>query len=1288
MIGLSFFLVGIVGVFCVVKHDGCYPSPYRSYDGTCNNVRHPLWGSAFSPYLHTSHDRKSDKNFPNSAKIVETLNTLNKPLHHDHITGILGLWADLISRDLSQPILMPEGLLNGATGYLDASSIYGVADEQVDRIKSHHGYININACDLCQSGSGIGVLYSLFYKEHNRIVDELTKLNRAWPEDILFEETRKIVSAQIQHITFNEFLPIVLQENDWGLPLKTRGFHNDYSSSVEAGTIYEAAITSLNVIPSVVPPNLSITNETGTLSDSGFVGILQSSFLTPAKMPNLNFNKFRGYPSASQILDQSRHNQAASYIEQVKECTGEYISDFSQILFVSEENRKLLSTLYSDVSQIDLLIGGMLESPLHGALVGPTFACLLSKQFNLLKVHDRFWYENDLPPATFSSEQLTELRKVTLGGLICQNIKSLPSIQPKVFLQEDPFLNAGVSCDHHSKMDLIAWKNVENRIDEQGPLLTMDLVKQALKKAEEDVARRQRQEYVVYVNHGTVDPKSPIGTAAAFSKPNRMALTMANNSVLFEYASQELMAFMVAKQRRRRQLDGDNVIGFDLSVKDVFSDLDITDLFPPSIRHEEPECHEENGPCDPRSPYRSFTGQCNNLERPRLGRSLTTFARLLPSVYENGISSPRSTSVTGAPLPSARLVSSMIHADISYLHKRYTLMLMQFAQFVDHDITFTPSHRGFFASIPDCRSCDSALTVHPECMPIPVPIGDPFFPQRNISTGERFCLSFMRSLPGQQQLGPREQINQNSAYLDASQVYGENSCLARELRGYGGRLNVTTHPTRGKDLLPVSPIHPECKAPSGYCFIAGDGRASEQPGLTSIHTVYMREHNRLVEGLRKINLHWGDEKLYQTARKIAIASYQHVLYNEFLPRLLGWNAINLYGLKLQNHGYYKGYSRTCNPNIVTEFASAAYRIGHSLLRPHMPRMSPAFTPVEPSILLRNTFFNPDIIYQPHMIDEIMRGLSATPMESLDQFITGEISNHLFEDRRIPHSGMDLPALNIQRARDHGIPPYNEYRSLCNLKRATSWEDLSREIPMEVIKRLKVIYPTVNDIDLFPGGLSERPLQGGLVGPTFACIIGLQFRQLRKCDRFWYENEDAVVRFTEAQLAEIRKTTLSKVVCDNLDVPSEIQRSVFDQPSDFLNPRVSCHSLPSIDLKAWRETVQKGCQIAGRSVPVGESAIPTPCTSCICTSEGPQCASLRVTDCGRLLREAGQDAVLRDEVCASQCSPFLTDTVTVSLTTRRPRTRVRDFIPAGLLPPPLQVKRRPSLRSFISEFPHF
>ncbi|CAG2066812.1 unnamed protein product, partial [Timema podura] len=173
-------------------------------------------------------------------------------------------------------------------------------------------------------------------------------------------------------------------------------------------------------------------------------------------------------------------------------------------------------------------------------------------------------------------------------------------------------------------------------------------------------------------------------------------------------------------------------------------------------------------------------------------------------------------------------------------------------------------------------------------------------------------------------------------------------------------------------------------------------------------------------------------------------------------------------------------------------------------------------------------------------------------------------------------------------------------------------------------------------------MSERPVQGGLVGPTFACIIGIQFRQLRKCDRFWvpgfsnqsvlsksnrkYENEDQGVRFTEAQLGEIRKATLAKLLCENMDVASDIQRAALDQPSDFLtasyypfrlyayelttlvvlrmrsNPRVPCRSLPEIDLSAWRETPQ-GCQIGGRSVAVGGSGFPTPCTSCVCTAEG-------------------------------------------------------------------------------------
>lgn len=637
-------------------------------------------------------------------------------------------------------------------------------------------------------------------------------------------------------------------------------------------------------------------------------------------------------------------------------------------------------------------------------------------------------------------------------------------------------------------------------------------------------------------------------------------------------------------------------------LSDNLQNVDIASLIPPQTLNDN-QC-DELGPCDPSSPYRTYTGHCNNMRNPQWGKSLTTFARLLPSVYDDGISKPRIKGVTGDLLPNPRVISTLIHPDISNLHNRYTLMTMQFAQILDHDLTMTPIHKGFFESIPNCRSCDSPRTVHPECNPFPIPSGDHYYPEVNISSGERLCFPFMRSLPGQQRLGPREQINQNTAFLDASEIYGENPCVINGLKGSAGDMNFTTHPIRGKHLLPQSDKHPECKSPTNQCFIAGDGRASEQPGLTALHTIFMREHNRISQILRRINPHWNMEKLFEQTRRIIIAVNQHITYNEFLPRVLSWNAMNLYGLKLLPQGYYKEYNPTCNPAIFTEFAAAAFRIGHSLLRPHIPRVSETYQVVEPPLLLRDGFFKTDIFMEhPGLVDEIARGLVSTPMETLDQFITGEVTNHLFEDRKIPFSGIDLISLNIQRARDHGIPSYNNYRALCNLKRATTFEDLAREIPTEVIIRLKRLYATVDDIDLFPGGMSERPLQGGLVGPTFACIIATQFRQLRKCDRHWYESADPVVRFTEQQLAEIRKITLGKIICENMDGPAEMQRAAFDLPSNFLNPRIPCESHPGIDLSAWRENTGSGCIIGDRHVQVGQSSFPTPCTSCVCTNEG-------------------------------------------------------------------------------------
>ena len=238
--------------------------------------------------------------------------------------------------------------------------------------------------------------------------------------------------------------------------------------------------------------------------------------------------------------------------------------------------------------------------------------------------------------------------------------------------------------------------------------------------------------------------------------------------------------------------------------------------------------------------------------------------------------------------------------------------------------------------------------------------------------------------------------------------------------------------------------------------------------------------------------------------------------------------------------------------------------------------------------------------------------------------------------------------------------------------------------------MKQIYFSVEDIDLFTGGLSEVPLKGALVGPTFACIIGIQFQKAKKCDRFWYETSDAAVRFTESQLTEIRKATLAKIVCENADVVNKIQKSAFDQYHEFLNERVPCRSLPQINLQLWKDEAHK-CKVDGIDIPLGASRRISPCTSCTCTRENAQCQSLRVNNCRQLISEVGVEAVRRDNICKTQCTFALNSPSPVnsivnegSLTAPLPPTPQRPVPPLANVPQrpgvPVPVRQlRPPLR---------
>jgi len=940
-----------------------------------------------------------------------------------------------------------------------------------------------------------------------------------------------------------------------------------------------------------------------------------------------------GLDLAAQLIQQGRDHGVAGYNEWRKFCGLERAANFRDLADVMAPTVvQALQRVYSHVDDIDLFTGGLAETANVGALVGPTFGCLMGRQFHYLKRGDRYWYENDVPPSSYARDQLAELRKTSLARIICDNADAIEFMQPNVLLQSDEFLNARMECarDTLDRVNLDRWRQLSPNF-----VVPDEMLHESIERAKRDLGEMRHTEWNLHEAHMAADPKSASGSAYAFMRPKRQAQDISNTSMVLQFASQRFINNFLNGNALKDRESG-SVAPRDIhELVQVLPNIDVSDVMEiPSVF----ECDEQTLPCDHTTKFRTSTGWCNNLNNPGFGKAVRALNRLVRPHYGDGLMSPRERTIAGQTLPSPRLISVNIHNDVSAPHVRYNLMMMQWGQFIDHDITFTPVNKGFGDSILDCRRCDAALTVHPECLPIPVPENDPFFPRRNVSSGQLFCLPFTRSMPGQLTLGYREQMNQVTAYMDASHTYGSDKCEQRELRSFvGGRLNATRHPTRGKDLLPVEGAHKneECKSASGVCFTGGDSRASEQPGLVVMHTLLMREHNRIVDYLARINPHWNDEQLFQNGRRILSALNQHVTYNEFLPRVLGWNAINLYGLNLNSEGYYKGYDAYCDASIVNEFSTAAFRFGHSLLKPKLIRMDNAYQHKGPDINLKDTFFNPDPLYEPGMIDQVIRGLATTSMETLDQFITEEVTNHLFEDKKIPHSGLDLVALNLQRGRDHGLAPYNQYRALCNLTFARDFGDLTREISPPILERLRRTYGSVEDIDLFTGGLAETPLHGGLVGPTFGCIIGIQFRALKRCDRFWYENEDPLVRFTEAQLAEIRKTTLAKMVCDNCDQVDVAQRSLFDLPDPFLNPRVKCDSMKSVDLDLWKERVS--CSVGSLTIDIGSAERVSPCVMCTCTKEGPVCQSLKIDNCFHLANSYSPEDILNDHVCKVQCA---------------------------------------------------
>ncbi|MCP4138866.1 MAG: peroxidase [Chloroflexi bacterium] len=527
-----------------------------------------------------------------------------------------------------------------------------------------------------------------------------------------------------------------------------------------------------------------------------------------------------------------------------------------------------------------------------------------------------------------------------------------------------------------------------------------------------------------------------------------------------------------------------------------------------------------------RSPEaQTLDGYGNNAIAPEWGSIGQQFLRLSDVDYADGISAP-----TGTNRPSPRVVSNALSAAPAGgipNARGFTAFTHAWGQFIDHDIVLSkPASSG-------------------ESLSIIVPPGDPWFDPSNTGTVTmQTTRSSYDARTGISTNNPREQFNSITAFIDGSQIYGVDDERSAALREFlGGRLR-----TSAGNLLPFNTngfenANDAHLVPDDEIFLAGDVRANENPELLSLHILFVREHNRLAAEAARENPTWTDEELYQYARRVVIAELQHITYDEFLPALLGSNAISAYS----------GYNANVNPGIATEFSTAAFRLGHSMLGEEIRFLNDNGNQVRSAINLRDAFFNPTLV-QSAGIDPILKYLATDIAQEIDTMVIDDVRNFLFGAPG--QGGFDLASLNIQRGRDHGLTDYNTVRQAYGLSRVTRFDQITSDPSLQAT--LAATYGSVDNIDLWIGGLTEDHLPNSSLGITFTRILVDQFTRLRDGDRFWYENT-----LPASSVREIQNTSLADIVHRNTDLTS-LQENVFFFTEEPISTNTTTQQTPQND----------------------------------------------------------------------------------------------------------------------------
>ncbi len=543
------------------------------------------------------------------------------------------------------------------------------------------------------------------------------------------------------------------------------------------------------------------------------------------------------------------------------------------------------------------------------------------------------------------------------------------------------------------------------------------------------------------------------------------------------------------------------------------------------------------------SEARTIDGTGNNVAEPLAGAANTQLIRF--GYFAEFPANGSGATMEYPDRPNARDISNRISAQNGSIPNARGLSdyIWQWGQFLTHDIDLT-------------QTDPSNGTGH-------IAINDPADPMGPNPIA--FSRSNFDPLTGTSILNPREQVNQITSFIDASNVYGSDPDRADKLRTKtGGRLAVSDHDLLEFNTFGLPNANDAHRVPDHELFLAGDIRANEQPGLTAMHTVFVREHNRLAGMIAQQNPFATDEQIYQLARKIVGAEMQAITYNEFLPALMGTVAPDPTAFE---------YDPSVEPDITQTFAHALFRFGHSMSTSRLQLVNNDGSSAG-TLELRDVFFNPKVLSEtPGNLDLIVKGLATQLAEENDLKMVDEIRNFLFGPPGA--GGVDLMALDVQRGRDHGLPSYNETRETYGLAEVESVTEITSN--PDVQQALIELYDldedpeNIENLDLFVGALAEDHVPGTSVGILTAVVLRSQFTRLAEGDRFFYLNDldlyraDGSLEPDIAELVDLDNIQLSDIIRFNTGVTT-LQADVFFVPEPTSAAIVLAFGLGMIGLR--------------------------------------------------------------------------------------------------------------------------